>query len=219
MIKQVLIIGLGQFGMAVATSLNEKGIEVLAIDKNEELVDSATGFGIEAVRLDATDETTLMHTIPEKMELAICTIGNESKESSIICTALLRQAGVSRIVSRSCNDIHARILKLVGAHSIVNPEKEFGQRLSSSLIYSKVISEMSLGDNIHITEIELPESFIGSNLIELELPKKYDITVIAVRDKESNVISLPDPQKVFLKDDNIVVISTSEAIAKLMKVK
>ena len=218
MLKQVLVIGLGQFGMSVAESLKEKNIEVLAIDRNKELIDIAACLGIEAVQLDATDEIALGQIIPEKLELAICTIGNESKESSIICTALLRQFGISRIVARSCNDIHSRILKLVGAHLVVNPEKEFGQRLSSRLIYSKVVSEMPLGNNLNITELKLPEKFIGSTLTDLALPKKFEITVIAVRNTEENDILLPDPKKALVKEENLIVISKADAISKIMKV-
>ena len=216
--KQILVIGLGQFGMSVAGSLFEKGIEILAVDKNRELVDKAAGLGIEAIQMDVTDEIELSKIISNQTNLAICTIGEESKESSIICTALMRQFGISRIVSRSCNDIHERILKLVGAHLVVNPEKEFGRRLSTKLIYSKVASEMPLGNDLNITEISLPDKFIGHCLMDLSLPKKYEITVIAVRNTESNEITLPDPQKTLIEKDNLIVISKAEAISKIMKV-
>jgi trk system potassium uptake protein TrkA len=161
MAQQALVIGLGQFGISVAKSLTEKGVEVLAIDRNEELVDIASCLGIESIRLDATDELALMQTRPASRELAICAIGEESKESSIICTALLRQCGVARVVARSCNEIHSRILKLVGAHMVVNPEMEFGQRLSLRLVYSKVISDMPLSNDLNITEIQVPKHLTG----------------------------------------------------------
>lgn len=214
---QALVIGLGQFGMSVAKSLTEKGVEVLAVDRNRELVEIAAGLGIEAVQLDATDENALMQTIPANRDLAICAIGEESKESSIICTALLRQCGVSRVVARSCNAIHTRILKLVGAHLVVNPEMEFGQRLSSRLIYSKVISDMPLGSDLHITEVQIPGKFVGSTLKDLALPKRYETTVIAIRCSKTDAITLPDPEAVLQPEHNLIVISKPDAISKLME--
>ncbi|MCF7790802.1 MAG: TrkA family potassium uptake protein [Victivallales bacterium] len=216
--KQILVIGLGQLGMSVAESLFQKGVEVLALDKNKELVDKAASLGIEAVQMDVTNDLELSKIISKQINIAICTIGEESKDSSIICTALMRQSGVSHIVSRSCNDIHERILKLVGAHLVVNPEKEFGRRLSTKLVYSKVASEMPLGNDLNITEINLPDKFIGRCLLDLSLPKKYEITVIAVRNTETNEITLPDPQKTLMREDNLIVISRAEAISKIMKV-
>ncbi|OGV35551.1 MAG: potassium transporter TrkA [Lentisphaerae bacterium GWF2_45_14] len=217
MAQQALVIGMGKFGMSVAKSLSEKGIDVLAIDRSKELVDIVSGLGIEAIQLDATDENALAQAMPSNRDLAICAIGEESKESSIICTALLRQYGVSRVVARSCNTIHARILKLVGAHLVVNPEMEFGQRLSSRLIYAKVISDMPLGSDLHITEIQIPEHFAGSTLLELSLPKRYEISVIAIRSTKTDAISLPNPQAVLHTEDNLIVISKPDAIAKLME--
>lgn len=215
--QQALVIGLGQFGISVARSLREKGVDVLAVDRNKELVDIASGLGIESIQLDATDETALTQTAPASRDLAVCAIGEESRESSIICTALLRQCGVSRVVARSCNAIHARILKLVGAHLVVNPEMEFGQRLSSRLIYSKVITDMPLGSDLHITEIQIPEHFIGLSLQDLSLPKRYEITVIAVRSSRTDAISLPDPKSTLRSEDTLIVISKPDAISKLME--
>lgn len=214
---QALVIGLGQFGISVAKSLTEKGVEVLTIDRKKELVEIASGLGMESIRIDATDENALMQTLPANRDLAICAIGEESKESSIICTALLRQSGVSRVVARSCNSIHTRILKLVGAHLVVNPELEFGMRLSSRLMYSKVISDMPLGNDLHITEIQTPEKFIGSTLRDLALPKRYEITVIAIRYSKTDAISLPTPQTVLQSEHNLIVISKPDTISKLME--
>lgn len=218
MAQQALVIGLGQFGMAVAKSLTEKGIEVLAVDRNKELVDIIANFAIEAVQIDVTDDMALTQLMPEKYELAICAIGDESKESSIICTALLRQHGVSRVIARSCDSIHARILKLVGAHLVVNPEMEYGQRLSSRLIYEKVVSDMPLGNDLHITEFHLPDSFAGSTLQALALPKRFEVTVIAIRNSKSDIISLPNPTEPLQKEDNLIAISKPNAISLLMEI-
>ena len=100
MSKQALVVGLGQFGLALSRSLAAKGVEVLAVDRREETVRAAASFVTEAVCLDATDEISLARTLPERRDLCVCAIGDESRESSILVTALLRQLGAKRLVAR-----------------------------------------------------------------------------------------------------------------------
>ena len=101
MSQQILIIGLGHFGMSLARTLSEKGAEVLGVDVNKNLVEEAAAFVTEAVVIDATDEGELAQLEPGKRDLAVCAIGDDSKEASIICTALLRQMGTPRRNSTS----------------------------------------------------------------------------------------------------------------------
>jgi trk system potassium uptake protein TrkA len=111
--EQILIIGLGQFGMSLARTLSERGAEVLAVDVNSALVEEAATFVAEAVLIDATDETQLARLEPSKRDSAVCAIGDDSKESSIICTALLRQMGAPVVIARANDKMHHRILHLV----------------------------------------------------------------------------------------------------------
>ncbi|MGM0419231.1 MAG: potassium channel family protein, partial [Thermodesulfobacteriota bacterium] len=99
--QQILIIGLGQFGMSLARSLSDKKAEVLAVDRRKSLVEEASSFVTEAVIMDASDENELARLNPSKRDSVICAIGDDSKESSIICTALLRQMGAPFIVARA----------------------------------------------------------------------------------------------------------------------
>jgi trk system potassium uptake protein TrkA len=215
--QQALVIGLGQFGMAVAQSLTEKGVEVLAIDRDRDLVELAANVATEAIQLDATDEGALSEVTPGKRDLAVCAIGDDSKEASIICTALLRQLGVPRVVARAGNELHARILRLVGAHVVVNPEQEFGQRLANRLIYEKIVSEMPLGSDLRITEFQLPPSFEGQTLAKLSLPRRFGVMVVAVRRPLEGAVVLPDPNAVLQPGDNLIVVSKEAGLSRLMK--
>ena len=114
MTKQIMIIGLGQFGMALAQALSERGVEVLAVDVLREKVDIASEFVTHAVAVDATDETALAKLIPAERDSVICAMGASSKESAIICTALLRQMGCKHIVSRASSATYRR--KIGRAH-------------------------------------------------------------------------------------------------------
>lgn len=99
--KQVLIIGLGRFGMSLARALHTHGVDILAVDRDAARVDQAVPYAAEAVALDASVEEELRRTRPADRDLCICAIGDESSEASILCTALLRQFGAKRIVARA----------------------------------------------------------------------------------------------------------------------
>jgi trk system potassium uptake protein TrkA len=213
--RQAIVIGLGQFGMSLARSLAQKDVEVLAVDRNEDLVRSAASFAAEAVRFDATDEQHLARTSPERRDLSIVAIGNEAREGSIICTALLRQMGAKRIVGRATDPLHERILHLVGAHEVVNPEQAFGERYAAHLLYAGVIDEIRLGKDLSITELKVPRAFVGRNLIDLQLPSRYGITVIALRREEIDNVIIPKPTEPLVNGDILVVVAKPHAITQL----
>jgi trk system potassium uptake protein TrkA len=215
--RQAIVIGLGQFGMALAQSLAQKGVEVLAVDRREDLVRSASTFTAEAVAFDATDERSLARTSPERRDMCIVAIGDESREGSIICTALLRQMGAKHVVGRATDPLHERILRLVGAHDVVNPERAFGERFAARLLYSAVgvIDEIPLGKDLTITELRIPKSFVGRSLIDLQLPRRYGITVIALRRENIEDVVVPEPREPLMESDILVVVAKRDAIAQL----
>src|SRR5687767_3846834 len=179
--KQAIVIGLGQFGMSVARALSERGVEVLAIDKREDKVRLAAAFVTQVLAFDATDSEALAQTSPANREVSLCAIGDESRDASIICTALLRQMGSPRVIARVNSDLQARILQLVGAHEVVNPEREFGERFANRVLHSHIVGELPLGEDLIITELRPPTSFVGQTLSDLQLPKRYGVTVVALR--------------------------------------
>ncbi|MDR9502102.1 MAG: TrkA family potassium uptake protein [Desulfurivibrionaceae bacterium] len=217
MSQQILIVGLGQFGMSLARTLSDKGAEVLAVDRQKNLVEEAAAFATEALVMDATDETELALLQPGKRDSAVCAIGDDSKEASIICTALLRQMGAPWIIARANNLLHQRILQLVGAHLVVNPEHEFGKRFANRLIYRNVVADMPLGEELQLTEIKVHPSMIGKSLMELALPKRFGVMVVAVRRGSPSRVVQPSPSEPLQKDDNLVIVSKESAIPKLIK--
>jgi trk system potassium uptake protein TrkA len=216
-ISQALIIGLGQFGMALARTLTDRGVEVLAVDRNPSLVQDAAAFVSEAACFDATDEESLARADPIRRDLCVCAIGNEAREASIIVTALLRQMGARRIVARAGDDLIERILRLVGAHEVVNPERAFGQRLASRLLYQDIVEELPLGSDLMITEVRPPPALVGRSLAALRLPERFGINVVALRPIGGGATMQPDPERPLANDDILVVVSRSEAIRKLLE--
>lgn len=217
MSKQALVVGLGQFGLALSRALTSKGVEVLAVDRREETVRAAAAFVTEAVALDATDEVALARTLPERRDLCVCAIGDESRESSIIVTALLRQLGAKRLVARATNPLHERILRLIGAHEVVNPEAAFGERFANHLLHPLVVDEIQLGNDLVLTELRPPASCVGRNLADLAFPRRYGITVVAVRHGENGAVEMPDPKRNLAADDLLVVVAKTGQIGRFME--
>jgi trk system potassium uptake protein TrkA len=215
--KQAIVIGLGQFGMALARSLAERGVELIAVDLREDRVKTATEFAASAVSFDATDEAALRKTAPERRELAICAIGDEAREASIICTALLRQLGATRVVARATDPLHERILWLVGAHEVVNPERAFGERFATRLLHEGVIDEVPLGHDLVLTELKPPAAIVGRSLIELQLPRKHELTVVAIRDGGKEVNAAPNPAEPIGDTDILVVIAPPGAVGRFLE--
>jgi len=215
MAQQILIIGLGQFGMSLAHTLSDKGAEVLAVDRRKDLVEEASSFVTEAMVMDASNETELARLQPGQRDVAVCAIGDDSKEASIICTALLRQMGAPWVISRANDAMHQRILHLVGAHQVVNPEQEFAKRFANRLIYRHVVADMPLGEDLHLTEICVLPSMVGKTLMELELPKRFGVMVVAIRRGSPGRILQPSPNSPLLEGDNLVIVSNEAAIPQL----
>lgn len=214
--KQAIVIGFGQFGTAIARALARKGVEVLGIDTREERIREVSSFLTDVASFDATDADALARTAPERRDICICAIGDEARESSIICTALLRQMGAPLVVARANTDLHARILKLVGAHLVVNPEREFGERFASQLLYKNILGEMSLGGELLITEMQVPAWMVGRSLLDLQLPRAYGVTVVAVRPADKEVVMLPDPATILREHDVLIVVAKEGAVSRLI---
>lgn len=217
MAQQILIIGLGQFGMSLAHTLSDKGAEVLAVDRRKDLVDEASSFVTEALVMNATDEGELARLQPGQRDAVVCAIGDDSKEASIICTALLRQMGVPWIIARANDVMHQRILHLVGAHQVVNPEQEFGKRFANRLMYRNVVADMPFGEDLHLTEIKILPAMVGKTLMELELPRRFGVMVVAIRRGSPGRIVQPLPGAPLQDGDNLVIISHEAAIPQLSK--
>ncbi len=215
--RQALVVGLGQFGMSVSRALVARDVEVLAVDVDEERVRRASAFVTEAACFDATDEAHLTRTSPERRDFCLCAIGDEAKEASIICTALLKQMGAKRVIARANDDLHARILSLVGAAKVVNPEHEYGDRFANQVLYEGIRGEMPLGAGVLITEVTTPEAFVGRALHELQLPKRFGVTVMAVRRSGEGAVVLPTPDTALQAGDVMVVVAKEGAVAQMME--
>lgn len=218
MTPEYVVIGLGRFGAGVARELSRRDQAVLAIDIDPERVDELA-LEIESVAAgDATDEAVLRELQVDRMACAIVAIGTDSMEASILATALLRQLGVPRIIARSLGPLHARVLLSVGAHTVVNPEAEIGQRVARELVQPNILEKLSLSGDISLAEMRVPESFVGRNAVELKLRERYAVTAVAVR-RDGEVQPVGGPDDAFRTADVIILVGAPAAIDRLAELR
>ena len=235
MSKQFAVIGLGRFGIEVATWLSQNHFPVLAIDINRSLVQEISKDVDNALCFDSTSESALREARIEEIDTVVCAIGDHSIQNSILTTALLKQLGVKRIITRASTDLHAKILKVVGADEIVNPEKEMGLRTAKKIATPGITELISLSENAAIAELKVPESFIDKNIYDLKVRSRYGINVIGIRriientkpetdsDKdEENIrdfILTYSPEDIFEKDDILVVAGKEDDVKKFAAIE
>ncbi|QDG51211.1 TrkA family potassium uptake protein [Persicimonas caeni] len=210
---ETAVIGLGQFGQAVARSLASQGQAVLAVDNDMDHIEAVQDVVDVAVQADATDEDALYGLRLEQMSVAIVAMGAHSVEASILTTALLKEMGVPRIIARASNELHARILRSVGANEVIDPEQEMGRRLARRLSQPSIVDQIDLG-NAELAEVEAPEAFVGKTLAELDLRNEYHVSVLAIR-RGDTVEPNPRAEVQLVSGDIMVVIGRPEAVNRI----
>ncbi|MCR9159206.1 MAG: potassium channel family protein [Nannocystaceae bacterium] len=215
--KQSLVIGVGQFGGALARGLAEQGSEVLAVDSDESAIRRVLPHVADAIVMDAADEEALRSLCPQDREVCICALGENDREGSIMVTAMLRQMDAPQIVARATDDLHARVLRMVGAHEVVQPERDYGERLAKRLVWNGVFRVLPLGGELILTELDVPEAFWGQTLAELRLPERFNAVVAAHRrdGEDETQLALCDPHRPLQRGDSLVLVSSETNVRKL----
>lgn len=202
------VLGLGSFGQSVAKTLYSLGHEVLAIDGNEEIVQTISDSVTHAIEGDCRDENVLRAVGIRNFDIVVVAIGQDL-EASILITTMLKELGVSYVVAKAHSLMHSRILKKVGADKVVFPELDMGVRVANTLSNVNVVDQLSLSDGYSIVEINCPESWVGKSMIELDIRARYGINILAVRAGDDIDVS-PDPHRIFSKEDVVVVIGADD---------
>ena len=178
--KQYIVIGLGRFGRSVATNLAALGHEVLAVDSNEDNVEHIAPFVTQAVQADATDEATLRDLGASEFDAAIVCIGSASRDS-ILVTVLCKEAGVPQVIVKAEDELHAKILRKVGADRVVFPEKDMGQRVARALDAPGILDMMELAGDYRIAEVFAPAAWWIKTLVDIHVRRNYGLAIIGIR--------------------------------------
>lgn len=211
--KEFVVIGLGRFGKSVALTLVESGCEALVIDKDEDIINEVADKVTHAVKADATDSETMNMLGISNFDGAIIGMG-ENLEASVMATILVKELGVPYVLTKAQNDLHAKILKKVGADMVVFPEKETGIRIANNLIMGNFFDAVELSPTFSMMEIEALKIWIGHSLRDLNLRAKYKINVIGIKRKDNLNIN-PDADDLIEESDVLVIIGKNEILNKL----
>ena len=211
--EQVMVIGLGRFGSAVALELERLGHEVLAIDHSEELVNEIAPDVTHALQLDAADEDALRSAGAADFATAIVAISSDA-EPSIFATMVLKRLGVRTVIAKAGSLLHGEILARVGADRVVFPERETGLRLAHSFSVPNVLDYLDIAPNFGIEKIRPPASFIGKSLGELDLVGRLGLTPIALRRGEQVFVN-PARDERLADGDELILIGRDGKLEQL----
>lgn len=211
--KTYAVFGLGRYGTAVARELVENGMEVIAIDTDQNIVNDAAAYLPVCKCADITDAEVISRLgIGNIDTVIVCMAGN--LEAGVMAVTLCKEAGVKTVIAKCANEMHQKILLRVGADQVVFPENESGIRLAKNLLSSGFIDMLSLSKDVSIVEIDVKDEWIGKNLIELNLRKKYGFNIAAV--KKSGKVSVNiNPEQALDADTTLIVIANTAKLGKL----
>lgn len=211
--QQVMVIGLGRFGSALARELERLGHEVLAVDANEAAVNDIARDVTHAMQLDAADETALRSAGADQFGTAIVAISSKA-EPSIFATMVLKRLGVRNVIAKAGDRLHAEILTRVGADRVILPEQETGARLAHSFNVPNVIDYLDVGPSFGIEKVRPPASYVGKSLGELDLKNRLGVTPIAIR-RGQDVIVNPAREERVAAGDEIILIGRDDQLEEL----
>lgn len=208
--RQYAVLGLGRFGASVAMHLSRMGHEVLAVDSDEALVAALAPHVTQAIQADATDEAALRELEISSFDAAVVAIGTNAR-ASILVTVLCKEAGVPLVIAKAVDELHAKVLRKVGADRVVFPERDMGQRVARTLDSPNIVDLMELSGEHRIAEVIAPQAWCGRTLQEVNVRRDYGLTVIGIRRGERFIAS-PGADMALQRDDILLVLGRSTEI-------
>ena len=213
--KEFAVIGLGRFGGSICRTLAEQGMEVMAIDINEDRVNDYSMIASHAVVGDSTDEKVLKELGIRNFDHVVVAIG-DNIQASILTTIILKEHGVQNITVKAQNDYHEKVLVKIGADHVVHPERDMGKRIANNMISNSVLDYLELSDEHSIVEIVASEKIDGHSILNLDIRAKYGINIVAIKRKNEIIVS-PQANEIINENDILIVIGADVDINRFEK--
>jgi trk system potassium uptake protein TrkA len=199
----VLVIGLGRYGSATASALHRLGHEIVAVERNAELVQEWSGRLTHVVEADATNIDALKQIGAAEFQKAIVAIGT-SVENSVLAASNLVDLGIPQLWGKAISAAHGRILDRIGVHHVIYPERDAGER-TAHLVTSKLLDYIEFDDGFAIVKMRPPKETIGFTLAQADLRKRYGVTVVGVKPPgEGFTYAVPDTK---VHSDDLLIVS------------
>ena len=210
--KNILLIGLGRFGRHIARQLNQMGHEIMAVDINEERVNKVLPFVTNAQIGNSTDAEFLDSLGIGNFDICFVAIGGDF-QNSLETTSLLKELGAKLVISRAERDVQEKFLLRNGADKVVYPEKQVAKWASIRYTDDHILDYMEVDASHAIFEVEVPYEWIGKTVGGLDIRRKYDINILAVKN-EGEVSIAVSPNTVLIAGSTILVLGDNKAIQK-----
>ncbi len=214
--KSILLIGLGRFGKHVAVQLQQLGHEVMAIDHNEERINSILPYATNAQIGDSTNADFLRTLGVSNFDVCIVAIGNDF-QSSLETTSLLKELGAKMVVSRAERDVQAKFLLRNGADEVVYPEKQVARWAAIRYSADHILDYIELDDSHSIFEVSVPKAWLGKSIGQIDIRKKYNINIMAIKNNGKMDVSVT-PDTVLNEGITMLVLGEYKAVQKCFRI-
>lgn len=226
--KKILVIGLGNFGSALAIKLTELGHEVFAVDKDVSKVELYKDRITHTIAMDVTDIIAVKNLPYKEMDIAIVTIG-EDFGASVLATAILKQLQVKYLIGRGISELHRTVLEAIEVDDIVMPEEEAAHNLALTLDLEGIHTSFQLSEEYAIVEAEVPEQFVGKTLGAINFRQRFHLNVITIRRKiesknplghkihRTYILGVVGPDTRLEPNDQLILFGKNKDIEKFME--
>lgn len=223
-----IIAGLGSFGSSLAVALTSQGHEVIAIDSSMQKVEAYKELITHTICMDATDEYTVNGLPIVDTDIVVVAIG-EDQGANVMATALFKTLKAKRLISRSINPLHEKVLQAIGVDDIFHPEKESAMRWAKRLSLRYFVDSYSLTDNFSIVEIGIPEALIGKTVAALQMQQKFNLKLLSTMcyehyedsfsrsQRRPHIQGLATPEQVLQENDVLVVYGANKDINQFLR--
>ena len=211
--KTYAVFGLGKYGSAVARELVANGVEVIAVDINQNIVDDCATDIPFCKCADITDFDVIKQLGISNIDVVIIAMAS-NLEASVLATVLCKEAGVKTVIAKCSNEMHQKILTRVGADKVVFPEKESGARLAKNMLSSGFVDLIELSEDVSMVELNVKPEWCGKNLLELNLRRKYSINVVAINQNNEIRVDI-NPELPLDSSMKLIVIANTAKLEKL----
>ncbi len=210
--KQYAVFGLGRFGGSLVKEFHELGVEVLAIDIDQEKVDQYAQFVTYAVQINGIDEAAIKQAGIKNIDHAFVSFG-ENIESSILTSLLLKEMGIPKVWAKAHNEYHARVLDKIGVDRVIHPERDMAKRIAHHIVSEKMIDYIELSEDYSMVEIVATDKIHNKSLLDLNIRAKYGCNIVGIQRGKGIIVS-PPADEVILKGDVLIVMGRNNGIGR-----
>lgn len=211
--KQFAVFGLGSFGESVAVTLQQLGCEVVAVDNHMEHVQEISEQVSYAIKADAGDPEVIKSLGTRNLDGVVVAVADDM-EASVMATLVSKEIGVPYVIAKAKNELHAIILKKIGADAVIFPEMEMGVRVAKTLMSSNFADWIALSPDYSIIEIATPKEWGGKSLQQLDVRRSHDVNVVGIKIGEEVEVN-PDPERTLQEDMTLIIIGSNYALEKI----